>query len=138
MLDEWLATRGTIGSFDTAQGKKQVLSFIAQHGSSRFQPVNDTVTRVPNRAGFKRDGCDGQTEYLILPEVFESEVCKGFSAIAVAKELEKTGHLKRSNEKKYLARKETLPDLGRRRVYVIVYDNDAEPDDEHESDRIPF
>lgn len=119
---EWLKTRGTAGSFDTMQGVKQVLSFIAQHGASRFQSVTDTTTRVQNRAGFKRESYEGQTEYLILPEIFEGEICRGFSHIAIAKELEKLGHLRRGTEKKYIKSKESLPELGRKRVYIIVYE----------------
>ncbi len=130
IFDEWLKLRGTTGSFDTTQGVKQVLSFIAQHGASRFQSVNDTTARIQNRAGFKRENYDGQTEYLILPEIFEGEICKGFSPIAVAKELEKLGHLKRGSEKKYIQAKASLPELGQKRVYVIVYEalseNEAE------------
>jgi putative DNA primase/helicase len=137
MFDEWLESRGTIGSFDTARGVQQVLSFIAQHGSSRFQSATDTFLRIPNRAGFKRDNQEGETEYWILPEVFEGEICRGFRAVSVAKELERLGHLRRGAEKKYLARKESLPELGRRRVYVVVYE-DARENDDIAKQEIPF
>lgn len=126
IFDEWLKTRGTTGSFDTTQGVKQVLSFIAQHGASRFQSVNDTTARIQNRAGFKRENYEGQTEYLILPEIFEGEICRGFSHIAIAKKLEKLGHLKRGNEKESLKNRETLPELGRKRVYIVVYEELSE------------
>ena len=137
MFDEWLESRGTMGAFDAAQGAKQVLAFIAQHGSSRFQSVTDSFMRVPNRAGFKRENINGQTEYLVLPEIFEGEMCKGYSAINVAKELDKLGHLKRADGKN-LARKIKLPELGRRRVYTIVYDNDSDLEAERENDQIEF
>ena len=122
VFNEWLEARGTTGSYDVAQGVRQVFSFIEQHGSSRFQSINDTLSRVLNRAGFKRENFEGQTEYLILPEMFEREICKGFQHVAVAKELERLGHLHRGSEKNYLSRKETLPELGRKRVYAITYD----------------
>lgn len=130
IFDEWLKTRGTTGSFDTTQGVKQVLSFIAQHGASRFQSVNDATARIQNRAGFKRENYEGQTEYLILPEMFEGEICRGFSHITVAKKLEKLGHLKRGNESQSLKSRETLPELGRKRVYIVVYEelSDDEPE----------
>lgn len=128
---EWLKTRGTTGSFDTAQGVKQVLSFIAQHGASRFQSVKDTMAKIQNRAGFKRENYEGQTEYLILPEMFEGEICRGFSHIAVAKELEKLGHLRRGTENKSLKSRETLPELGRKRVYVLIYEAINDGQDEN-------
>lgn len=138
MFEEWKTLRGTTGSYDIAQGVKQVLSFIGQHGSSRFQSFeikidargNEVVERVQNRAGFKREVYNKKTkttdtEYLVLPDVFEREICKGFSPITIAKELEKLGRLRRSeSEKKYIQSKETLPELGRRRVYVVVFEAD--------------
>ncbi len=133
VFDEWLKARGTTGSFDTAQGVKQVLSFIAQHGASRFQSITDPAARIQNRAGFKRESYEGQTEYLILPEIFEGELCKSFSPIAVAKALEKLGHLKRGNEKKYIQTKISLPELGQKRVYVIVYESFSDENEKNES-----
>ncbi|MEO5858717.1 MAG: DUF927 domain-containing protein [Pyrinomonadaceae bacterium] len=120
IFDEWLDQRGTSGSYDTAQGVRRVLSFIEQHGASRFQSVNDTITRIPNRAGFKKETFEGHTEYWILPEVFDNEVCRGFQPGTIAKELERSGHLRRGSEKKYLMSRETLPGLGRQRVYVVI------------------
>lgn len=130
IFDEWLTKRGTTGSFDTAQGVKQVFSFIAQHGASRFQSINDTTARIQNRAGFKRENYTGQTEYLILPEVFEGEICRGFSHIAVARELEKLGHLKRGTEKGSLKNRIDLPELGRKRIYLLIYEEVSDEDDE--------
>jgi uncharacterized protein (DUF927 family) len=141
IFDEWLKTRGTHGSFDTTQGVKQVLSFIAQHGASRFQSVTpkkdfngkEFSEKISNRAGFKRDNYEGQTEYLILPEIFDGEICRGFSPIAVAKELEKLGHLRRGGEKKYVQTKVSLPELGRKRVYVIVYEAFSDENENYEN-----
>lgn len=126
IFDEWLDLRGTAGSYDTAQGVRQVLSFIEQHGGSRFQSINDTITRIPNRAGFKKETFEGHTEYWILPDVFDNEVCRGFQPGTIAKELERTGYLRRGSEKKYLMSRETLPGLGRQRVYVVICESRAE------------
>ncbi len=132
LLAEWIRARGTLGNYDAAQGVKQVLAFIEQHGASRFQSLtpqldfnkNIIPERIINRVGFKREGENGTTEFLILPEMFDREMCKGFSPIAVAKELEKLGHLRRGSDKKYISEKVTLPELGRKRVYVIAYESD--------------
>ena len=120
LFDEWLDKRGTAGSYDTAQGVRQVLAFLEQHGGSRFQSILDPTAKIPNRAGFKRDGLDGATKYLILRDAFEREVCRGFQHVSVAKELERLGHLRRGSERNYLSSKETLPELGRTRVYVVA------------------
>ncbi len=130
LFSEWLDTRGTIGSYDTEQGVKQVLSFIAQHGSSRFQSFetkrdqygNDLSERIQNRAGFKRDCPGGEVEYLILRDIFEREICRGFSSGAIAKELDRRGYLRRGTENQSLQRRIKLPELGRERVYVLVSD----------------
>ncbi|MEJ7849442.1 MAG: hypothetical protein WKF92_15280 [Pyrinomonadaceae bacterium] len=132
MFDEWLESRGTMGASDAAQRAKQVLAFIAQHGSSRFQSLTDSFMRVPNRAGFRRENVNGQSEYLILSDIFEGVICRGYSAISVARELRKLGRLKQA-EGKNLARKERLPELGRTRVYTIAYDNDSDTDAESEN-----
>jgi putative DNA primase/helicase len=137
VFDEWLDLRGTSGSYDTAQGVRRVLAFIEQHGASRFQSINDTMTRIPNRAGFKRETFEGQTEYLILPEVFDHEVCRGFQSVSIAKELERTGHLRRGSEKKYLMSRETLPGLGRQRVYIVICESRVESENAADAE-IPF
>lgn len=126
IFDEWLELRGTSGSYDTAQGVRRVLSFIEQHGASRFQSINDTMTRIPNRAGFKRETFEGHTEYLILPEVFDNEICRGFQPVSIAKELERVGHLRRGSDKNYLMSRETLPGLGRKRVYIVICESRVE------------
>jgi hypothetical protein len=50
---------------------------------------------VINRAGFWRKTPEGETEYLILPETFKSEVCAGFDYRMVAHALEDRGCLER-------------------------------------------
>lgn len=127
LFAEWIEARGGTGSYDVATAARQVLIFIERHGSSRFQDMNK-LTRdyelaqdiVRDRAGFKRT-VDGVMEFLILPDVFENEICKGNTPRAVAKELERQGYLRRGKEAGSLQRRETLPELGRnKRVYAIV------------------
>jgi len=57
-------------------------------------PTNDNQV-VINRAGFWRKTPEGETEYLILPETFKSEVCAGFDYRMVAHALEDRGCLER-------------------------------------------
>lgn len=60
---------------------------------------------------------NASTHYLVLPEVFRREVCKGLDAQAVAALLDKRGHLDR--DATHLTKQLRLPGLGRSRVYII-------------------
>lgn len=128
LFAEWIEARGGTGSYDVAAAVKQVLAFIDRHGASRFQDIDTRRTSdyelahgfVANRAGFKKKDDNGVMEFWILPDTFENEICDGRSPIAVAKELDRQGYLRRSlSEPNSLQNKETLPELGRKRVYVI-------------------
>jgi uncharacterized protein (DUF927 family) len=96
----------------------QVRAFLGAHGHSRFTPFTDPDRPTSNRAGFRRETADGGEEFYILPEVFKSEVCRGFDHRAVARELARRGALKREADK--LTRKERLPRLGNVAVYRVT------------------
>jgi putative DNA primase/helicase len=119
MFKVWLDGRGTKGGSDTEAAIKQVKAFLEAHGSSRFQSVNDDFAKINNRVGFKRTNAQEQTEYLILPEAFRKEICSGYDAQSVAKTLAERGYLRRGDGKNLLCR-ETLPEIGRPRVYVLL------------------
>jgi len=51
----------------------------------RGEPIPE---RIVNRAGFRVDNGDGDAQqYLILPEVFQDEICKGLNRRIVARAL---------------------------------------------------
>jgi uncharacterized protein (DUF927 family) len=90
----WIAGRGTTGAVDAEAALRQVRRFLEAHGASRFQVVRPGVTDssndnqiVVNRAGFRQQTPDGETEFLVLPETFKSEVCNGFDYRMVARAL---------------------------------------------------
>jgi putative DNA primase/helicase len=58
-----------------------------------------------------------ESEYLILPETFKTEVCAGYSYSAVLKELDKRGFLVRKHPNMTI--KPRLPELDSTRVYCI-------------------
>jgi uncharacterized protein (DUF927 family) len=99
-----------------------VKAFFEAYGASRFEnadaehPAADQ--RINSRAGFYRLNAKEQREYLVLPEVFASEVCKGFDLKAAAKVLKAHEWLIPSNDGKS-AQKPRLPGIGPTRVYVI-------------------
>jgi putative DNA primase/helicase len=119
---EWVKGRGTMGSSDVEAAIRRLRVLIQTSGASRFQRLNPPCKqaepeRVNNRAGFKRVSDDGETEYLILPEVFKSEVCEGCNHQAVLKELDIREFLQRDGPNMTI--KPRLPELGSVRVYCI-------------------
>jgi len=94
---DWLETRGGIEPAEEREAVSAVRRFIELHGNSRFEPMGNLVptnsmggpldTRIQNRAGFRRRDDEGGIEYIVLSEVWRSEVCAGLDPVAVAKTL---------------------------------------------------
>lgn len=89
----WLEGFGGPGRREDRTLLRQVRAFFEAHGASRFQHVDDVEGRVPNRAGFVRNGSDGARQFLVLPEAFRSELCAGFDPKTAAKVLADAGFL---------------------------------------------
>jgi uncharacterized protein (DUF927 family) len=75
----------------------------------------DERSKTQNRVGFRRkqnsdDGEAGAWEYLILPEAWKAEVCKGFNAARIADEM----------IKRKLMRQGELRKNGKHRPKVVV------------------
>ena len=149
-FESWLAQRGGTGNAEVRQMLRQVQGFIELHGSGRFswwhRGADDHAAKTLNRAGFIRminaDGepikSDSQhaveygermpavlgegvsVEYFILPEVFRSEVCKGFEVQTVCRVLAEHGVL--HTERGHHTVKPRLPGLGPTRCYRIKPD----------------
>lgn len=123
-FEEWVEERGTLGASDIEVAVRQVRGFLEAHGTSRFQLLrvghgDEEAQIIRDRAGFRRFSSeeDNETEYLILPETFRNEVCKGFSYQAVATELDRRKLLIR--ELPHLTIKRNLPEVGSVRVYCV-------------------
>jgi uncharacterized protein (DUF927 family) len=124
---DWLAARGTIGGSDLESGIRQVRLFVERHGASRFQvirhdpeseeAVRDSNQVVRDRAGFRRLSNTGDTEYLILPEAFRSEVCRGYNPRTIAQGLLQRGHL--LTQPPSLMHKCRVPEAGLIWVYLL-------------------
>lgn len=72
-----------------------------------------------NRAGYRKPANDGLAEYLVLPETFKSEICKGFNYRDVAKLLVSKGYMV-SGKGRELGHKFNLPHEGWMRVFHIL------------------
>ena len=89
---DWLQGRGSAGDSEIEHGIQQVIAFIGAHGSSRFEDAwsSGFPEKIINRVGFrKREGPNGEWQYMVLPEAWRTEVCKGFNAAEIAREMVK-------------------------------------------------
>ncbi len=144
-FEAWLSHRGGEGNQEERVMLMQVRGFLEVHGEARFSDWRRSVAkdthanRVMNRAGWRRllnkeTGCvveppdlagqtvmlsdDHVTEYLVLPQVFRTECCKGFNHRTVAKLLSGLGYLK--TEKDHFAVKIKPPGEAYQRMYHIL------------------
>ena len=120
-FDSWLDGFGGTGNREERAILEQVKGFIEQHGASRFEDISAIEEqRVINRVGYFRNNRAGEREYLILPEAYRTEVCRGFDARTVSNVLLKHGWLKAGSDGKAQVA-ERIPSLGKvARVYVLT------------------
>lgn len=106
---EWCAKHGKSGSADLEASVGRIRHLL-ESGESRFELLGSdprSETDIRDRAGFMRIERRGEgREFLILPPVFR-EACDGVSPQAVARELERRGHLRRMAP--HFTLKERLP-----------------------------
>jgi uncharacterized protein (DUF927 family) len=114
----WLTGRAAGG--DDHPAVDQVRSFLKLHGASRFEALNTCAGAGiapafnPRSAGFR--AANGAA-YLIFPEVFSSEICRGFDPSAVARALAAHGYLE--HERGRHTKQARLPGLGKTRIYWV-------------------
>ena len=146
-FNAWLAARGHLDNGEDAAMLRQVRQFLELHSEGRFtwwhRAADDHNPKTLNRAGFRRllgdDGkpvksdADHQREYgeridandgerthidfVILREVFQREVCRGFNCDEVAKLLQRRGHL--VHEAGRLMDRQRLPGMGKAACYHV-------------------
>ena len=122
----WIGRRGGIGSAESRAGLLQVKAFIEAHGASRFEFVGGgdsdlNSEKVINRAGFRRRTIDGRWEYLVMPEAWRNDVCRGLEPTTVAKDLIARGLLDPGREGR-TAKAEYVPGHGKMRLYHLRAD----------------
>jgi putative DNA primase/helicase len=145
----WLEGRGGAGNTEHSSILRQVSGFFQAHGDSRFtwwhRAMDDRKPNTINRAGFKRmltkegapinsnsdhhreygdvihpDEADSmELEYFVLPEVYRTEICKGYSVKAVTQLLLERGLLipSGSGDKQRADRNMRLPGVGKAWCY---------------------
>ncbi len=120
----WLQTFGGEGSKEERSMIEQVRYFIESHGESRFTDIDRSVTkddhapRTMNKAGFREKNHEGQLEYYCYPEVFKTEICKGYDYKAVSRVMIDRGFMK-PDGRNFQVKKE-IPGEGRKRIFHIL------------------
>lgn len=122
-FQSWIDVRGGVGNHEEAQALAKVRRFIESHGESRFTPWNEGIDnngwgKTMQRAGFRRAGDEGKTEFFILPEAYKTEVCAGLNPTYVTKLLIEHGYLATNADGKAQVEMR-LPGMGKKRVYHL-------------------
>ncbi len=100
---DWIKSRGGTEAAEELEIIARLRDFIAQHGGSRFEPMGNlqpmnyqgevVLSKILNRAGFKRPGENDEIQYLIFPTIFKNEICAGLDDRTATKALAKRGYL---------------------------------------------
>ena len=119
-LGQWVENRGGSGPAEERQAIEQVQSFMAAHGSSRFEPdVDDSGIRIVNRVGWIK-GRDKYRRYLVSASAWKDEVCVGLNPRFVADVLARNGMLEKGNDGKTSKVEHLRSTGGTARVYVLT------------------
>ena len=126
----WVDRRGGTGNHEATAILAQVRAHFEMHGEGRYVDVNsynstagytEDKTRDTHRAGFREKVQTNESDiwnYYVLPQVFKTELCKGFEHSNVTKTLTEKGIL-HPGEKGKMAQSKHLPGMGKTRCYVI-------------------
>jgi putative DNA primase/helicase len=104
-FNAWIEARpGGIGLTEDAQIMRQVRQWFGLHGEARFtdwsRADDDHAPKTMNRAGWRKAIKTGTGlveltgwEWFVLPDVFRTEACKGYTVRAALRLLADRGHL---------------------------------------------
>jgi putative DNA primase/helicase len=104
MFDAFVAQRGGVGNSESYAMLRQAKAFFDEHGDARFtdmaRAADDHAPKTMKRAGFRKtikkdldDSIEG-CEYLVLTEVFRTEIAAGYDYKSVLNMLKEKGVLK--------------------------------------------
>ncbi len=112
-FEDWLAERDGTEPAEITAAIAQVRHFFEAHGESRFTPRDaDPDNRVTiNRAGYRKKNDDGEWEYFVLSEAWNSEICAGHDPKLVNKVLIERGLLIPDKSDEKVQSRHRLPDF---------------------------
>ncbi|WP_131781186.1 DUF927 domain-containing protein [Legionella gresilensis] len=119
-FQSWLEDFGINGNREDRAILAQVRAFFESYGPSRFDNVRaPNNERILNRAGFYRTDDEGYRIFMVLPEVYRNELCKGFEPRMVTRVLINAGWLKPAPDGK-ASHKPRIRGVGTPRLYVFT------------------
>lgn len=89
VFNAWVNDFEFVGDYQTKEYILHVKAFFEANESSRFEAITpdpDHIEKIINRVGYWKIE-DGEKLFLVLPEQFKNEVCKGHDSRKVAKAL---------------------------------------------------
>lgn len=101
IFNNWVRDFEYVGDYETRELILRVKAFLEANESSRFEAVGhepDHIEKTNNRVGYWKIE-NGEKLFLILPEQFKKEVCKGVDSRKVTQALMSQGLLEHDNEK---------------------------------------
>lgn len=117
-FEAWLEARGGAGNLEAQKLLADIRACLEAHEESRFSYLGRDDTRsIHNRMGYIRDGNNGR-EFILLPEAFKRELCRGHDSTKAAKVMLEYGILIPGADGK-AQKRESLPGNKRGRFYVI-------------------
>ncbi|WP_133136768.1 DUF927 domain-containing protein [Legionella rowbothamii] len=115
----WQENFGTDGNREDRAIMAQVRAFFESHGASRFDNVRDPNNgRIVNRAGFYRTDDKGFRLFMVLPEVYKNELCKGYEPRMATRVLINAGWLMPASDGKS-SHKPRINGVGTPRLYFF-------------------
>jgi len=101
VFNVWVNGFQYVGDYESREYILHVKAFFEAHESSRFEAITpdpDCIEKISNRVGYWKIE-NGEKLFLVLPEQFKNEVCKGHDSRKVAKALQVYGLLEHDPEK---------------------------------------
>jgi len=102
VFEQWLGSFDRVGNYEDMEILAQIKAFFEAHGNSRFEgmtPDAEHLDKVINRVGYWKIE-NGEKKYLVYPEQFKKELCKGLNPKRVGKLLIQRGWLDHLNNGK--------------------------------------
>lgn len=123
-FNSWLKSFGGLRPQEETKLVADTLHFLEQHGESRFTDYSERLSdgypsKTYQRAGFRRSDSDS-FEFLLFPETFKREICKGLEEHYVKRVLFDHGVLKKDSQGKFSCSMKPASEMKSRRFVVLM------------------
>jgi uncharacterized protein (DUF927 family) len=118
-FESWQETFGTEGNREDRAILSQVRAFFETYGTSRFDNIKSPNNEhIHNRAGFY-EVVDGYRLFMVFPEAYKNELCKGFEQRMVTRVLLNAGWIVPASDGK-ASHKPRIRGVGTPRLYKFT------------------